>query len=103
MAEIRADKTAVVAELPRRIVQVTHALIVAGDTVGAWTPVTAAEVCVYDHTAMSVGSTREALSRALSRGLADRIGSKHWIPTNKAFELAAALEARVLAIEDADG
>lgn len=86
--------------LPRRVVQATHALLVASKEYRC--PVTAAEVCVYDSTSLNVAATRSALLRAEGRGLAAH-KSNIWIPTIKAYNLARYLEDYVLMMEDEEG
>jgi hypothetical protein len=86
-----------VADLPRRVAHVTHALIARWRDAGE--AVTTLEVCEYDPEALTVGATRSALIRARTARLADGIDGI-WFPTNAAMKLRAPLEARVLAEQD---
>jgi hypothetical protein len=86
--------------LPDRVAQVTHALLEAShahaQAGGACTPVRTSEVMIYDHEALTLGSTSSALARAMERRLADRWGWGLWSPTNAAWEMRRALEEAVL-------
>lgn len=84
------------ADLPRRVAEVTHALMEAWTQAGGSVPVTTSEVMVYDWEALTLGSTSSALFRAMRRyRLADRAGHGLWFPTSGAWEMRNALDTLI--------
>jgi hypothetical protein len=92
-----------VSRLPRRIAEVTHALMEAWTQAGGSAPVTTHEVLEYDSRSLSSASTSSALRGAMRLRLADRAGRGLWFATSRAWELRREMEARVLGIPPKPG
>lgn len=88
--------------LPRRTAHATHALLVASTEHKS--PVTAAEVCIYDSEALSARSTGAALREARRLDLAAFTG-QYWIPWGAALDQRRDFESRFLrdTEDDRDG
>jgi hypothetical protein len=85
--------------LPKRVAEVTHALMEAWTQTGGSAPVTTHEVWEYDSRSLTLGSTSSALTRALRLGLADRAAPRGlWFATSRAWEIRRELENRVLGL-----
>ena len=88
-----------VTDLPSRVAHVAHALIESSSpyTYGQG-PRTTKEVMEYDGEALTLTSTYESLTRAMSRGLCARTLDRPllWFPTNLALDLRSELEDRYL-------
>ena len=88
---------------PRRTAHATYALMAASKAHNS--PVTAAEVCIYDSEARSVRSTAAALREAQVSCLAVSVpsseGGRLWVPTNIALDARQDFEDRYL--DDTDG
>ena len=83
--------------LPKRVAQVTHALMEAWTQYGGSAPVTTHEVWEYDSRSLSLGSTSSALSRAMRLGLTDRAAPRGlWVATERAWAMRRELESLIL-------
>lgn len=82
-----------------RVACVVHALLEQSREMNS--PVTAAEVLVYDWQALSAQGTGAALREARKAGLAVFTG-RYWIPTNAALDRRREFEDVSLALEEAD-
>ena len=87
------------AALPLRTAQALHALMARWRDAGGSAPITAAQVCEYDETALTVRHTAAALAHARRLGLADGYDGL-WFATSAAWDMRKALEDRVLAEHD---
>lgn len=87
-------------ELPVRVAQAVHAMMVAYLGRDSRTILRTAEIFVYDFKAADVAATRRALAAGRRLGLTEG-GRGMWIPTSKANDMQRALEAYVLGLEDA--
>lgn len=87
------------ADLPRRVAHVMHALMESSSPYAYGVgPRTTREVMEYDHEALYLSSTFDALSRAMKRGLCARTLDRPvlWFPTRLALDLQQELEDRYL-------
>lgn len=80
--------------LPRRTAHATYALLEAAREHA--TPVTAAEVMIYDSEAVNPRGTAAALREAARRGLAVYLPPAYWTPTGWARKLQDRLEDRYI-------
>jgi hypothetical protein len=88
---VTADPPAPPAGLPRRVAEVTHALVEMQAITPGKPPMTATEICDYDAETASLDDTIQALAQACEHGLAVSVGHR-WIPTPRAWQLRGELE-----------
>lgn len=90
-----------VAELPRRTAHAVAALLIASKDKNS-SPLSAAEIMLYDDEATGPRATGNALAHARQLGLATYLGP-WWIPSFAALELRHDLEDRYLRETAQDG